>query len=53
MYHADAGIPVLECEQLGGDVIFVPEMWGHAVINLEESIGYASEFVFGLSEFSL
>jgi oxalate decarboxylase/phosphoglucose isomerase-like protein (cupin superfamily) len=29
-----------------GDVIFVPELWGHAVLNLAESIGFATEFEF-------
>ena len=29
-----------------GDVFFVPDFWGHAVVNLEESVGYAQEFVF-------
>ncbi len=37
---------VLHCEQHTGDILFVPESWGHAVINMAESIGYASEFEF-------
>ena len=28
-------------------------MWGHATINLRESIGFASEFIYGAAEFSL
>ena len=44
---------VLECVQEQGDVIYVPELWGHGVVNLEESIGFASEFLFGAAEFSL
>jgi hypothetical protein len=28
-----------------GDVFFVPDFWGHAIVNLDESIGYAQEFV--------
>jgi len=43
----------LECVQHPGDLVFVPDMWGHAVINLRESIGIASEFVYGGSEFSI
>lgn len=43
----------LECVQHPGDLVFVPDMWGHAVINLRESIGFASEFVYGASEFSI
>jgi oxalate decarboxylase/phosphoglucose isomerase-like protein (cupin superfamily) len=26
---------VLECTQLQGDVMLVPEYWGHAVLNLQ------------------
>ena len=32
------------CVQEAGDVIFVPDSWGHAVLNLEESAAYASTF---------
>ena len=45
--------PPLECVQYPGDLMFVPDMWGHAVINLKESIGLASEFIYGSSEFSI
>ena len=34
----------LLCEQRGGDVFFVPNGWGHSVLNLETSVGYAVEF---------
>eukprot|EP00038_Savillea_parva_P025637 m.48754 g.48754 ORF g.48754 m.48754 type:complete len:279 (+) comp7029_c0_seq1:1595-2431(+) len=44
---------VYECIQEAGDVLFVPGTWGHATLNLEESIGYASEFVWGGDEFSV
>lgn len=43
----------IECIQYPGDLMFVPDMWGHAVLNLRESIGLAAEFVYGASEFSL
>lgn len=43
----------LECVQYPGDMVFVPDMWGHAVINLREGVGVASEFVYGASEFSI
>ena len=43
----------LECVQYPGDMVFVPDMWGHAVINLRESVGVASEFIYGASEFSI
>lgn len=42
-----------ECVQNPGDMVFIPDMWGHAVLNLQESTGVASEFIFGSSEFSL
>lgn len=42
-----------ECVQHPGDLVFVPDMWGHAVINLKESVGLAAEFIHGASEFSL
>jgi len=36
--------PPLECVQHAGDVLFVPEDWSHATINLETSVGVATEF---------
>ena len=42
----DADAP-LECTQEAGDVMFVPHSWGHAVINLVETIGVASELATG------
>ena len=33
----------LKCEQLPGEVLLVPHGWGHATVNLEPSIGWASE----------
>lgn len=43
----------LECMQHSGDLVFIPDMWGHAVINVRESIGLAAEFIYGNSEFSI
>ena len=43
----------LECVQEQGDLIFVPDFWGHGVLNLAESIGFASEFLWGSTEFTL
>jgi hypothetical protein len=34
----------LECTQEAGDVLYVPRSWGHGVLNLETSVGYAREF---------
>ena len=33
-----------ECVQEAGDALYVPTNWGHATINVEESIGIAHEF---------
>lgn len=43
----------ISCIQEQGDVMYVPDMWGHAVINLREVIGIAQEFDHGLTEFSI
>ena len=43
----------MECVQHPGDILFVPDMWGQASVNLRESVGLASEFVYGASEFSI
>ncbi len=43
----------MECVQHPGDMVFVPDMWAHAAVNLRESIGLNSEFVYGASEFSI
>lgn len=34
----------LQCVQYGGDVMFVPSLWGHATLNRRQSIGVAHEF---------
>ena len=44
---------VLECVQYPGDLVFVPDMWAVGTINLRESVGLKSEFVYGSSEFSI
>ena len=35
---------VLECVQRPGEVVYVPENWGHAVVNVMDSIAVAYEF---------
>jgi hypothetical protein len=40
----EGGEVAFECVQQAGDMLFVPEPWGHAVLNLELSIGVAVEF---------
>ena len=33
-----------ECTQFGGDIAVIPSGWGHAVVNLAESIALAYEY---------
>lgn len=37
-----AGAPLV-CDQRAGEVIVVPELWGHATLNLAPSAGFATE----------
>lgn len=39
--------PPLECVQEAGDIMYVPTDWGHGVLNLETSVGVATEFSWG------
>ena len=39
----DDGFSPMECVQLQGDVLIVPELWGHAVLNVQDSVAVASE----------
>eukprot|EP00049_Salpingoeca_infusionum_P007183 m.116726 g.116726 ORF g.116726 m.116726 type:complete len:148 (-) comp13616_c0_seq16:293-736(-) len=50
--HLNPGT-ALKCTQSSGDVMYVPAMWSHSVLNQAESIGFASEFVFGGSVFTM
>lgn len=34
----------LHCTQHPGELLYVPRYWGHATLNLAESIGFAVEF---------
>ena len=44
--HADAFAP-MRCEQRAGDVLVVPETWGHATINAAHwVVGWATELHF-------
>ena len=40
---ARRGFRPLECAQQSGDVLVVPELWGHAVLNVRTSIAIATE----------
>lgn len=37
------GMKPLTCVQTAGDVMIIPESWGHGVLNLQESIAVATE----------
>jgi hypothetical protein len=41
-HFADRGIKGLTCVQTAGDSMLIPEMWGHGVLNIQESIVVAS-----------
>ena len=34
----------LQCSQAAGDALYVPRGWGHAVLNLNTSVGWVVEF---------
>ena len=38
------GAAALECTQEAGDIVFVPASWGHAVLNVRDSVGMTVEF---------
>ncbi|XP_065890131.1 uncharacterized protein [Dysidea avara] len=42
--HILSDLKPLECVQHAGEMLYVPSNWGHATINLDESIGLAVEF---------
>ena len=37
---------MLECEQRAGDLLVMPDLWGHLTYNLETSVGVAQEFMY-------
>lgn len=37
------GVRPVTCVQTAGDVLLIPENWGHGVLNLQESVAVASE----------
>lgn len=36
-------VDAIQCIQRPGEAMFVPEGWGHAVLNLQPSVGFATE----------
>lgn len=43
-------VPPIEVVQEQGDVVYVPTDWGHAVVNLEDSVAVAFEVKWPLEE---
>ncbi len=37
------GVTPVTCVQMAGDVMIIPESWGHGVLNIQESIAIATE----------
>ena len=44
--YAQSSPKPMECVQEAGDLLLVPNFWGHATLNIETSIGTAFEFRF-------
>lgn len=42
-YYPYEGKYPCHIEQLAGDVMFIPSLWSHQILNLEETIGFATE----------
>ena len=40
---ADRGVHGKGCVQVAGDVMIIPESWGHGVLNIQESVAVATE----------
>ena len=43
--YPGVGQPLFECVQEPGDIVYVPEDYGHAVLNMEESLAIAGEMI--------
>ena len=54
-WHAspDSVARMSRCVQHSSEVLFVPEGWGPGVLNTQDVVGYAVEFVFGAGRFEL
>ena len=39
-----ANATLYTCDQHAGDVLVLPDLWGHLTLNLETSVGVAQEF---------
>ena len=38
------GTAILSCIQDPGEMLFIPRLWGHSTVNLDEAVGIALEF---------
>jgi hypothetical protein len=47
------GRTIYECDQRPGEILFIPDFWGHATLNLEPSVAVASEFISPRMEFEI
>jgi len=41
--YASRGVEPITCVQTAGDVMIIPESWGHGVLNIQESVAIATE----------
>ena len=41
--HENRGLNFKTCTQVAGDILLIPESWGHGVVNLEETLAIATE----------
>jgi hypothetical protein len=41
--YAARGVEPITCVQTAGDVMIIPESWGHGVLNIQESVAIATE----------
>lgn len=44
----ERGVKPVTCVQLAGDVMIIPESWGHGVLNIQETIAMATEFKYSV-----
>jgi len=53
VYQPGGALEPLECVQEAGDVLYVPNSWGHATLNIESAIGVSYEFgIYGTTAFA-
>jgi len=46
--YESRGIAPITCVQLAGDVMIIPESWGHGVLNIQETIAMATEYKYSI-----